>query len=184
MHRKHVDQHRKYVDPLQWVQERLMKVIQSLEHLHCERHAEGIGVVQPREEKAPGNPTAGFQYLNGAYKKAGAGLFTWAVFDHSISKEMVQNVKSESPQHSFKPFLYILSLDSREKSVVGPQTTEMSSYDNTCVYPLAVEDGLGCDVSQGLNTHKSMDPDRIHHELLKEVADTIPRSLPTTFESL
>ena len=44
-----------------------MKVIRGLEHLYYS---------QPKEEKAPGTLTGGFQYLKGAYKKAGEGFFT------------------------------------------------------------------------------------------------------------
>jgi len=39
---------------------------------------ERVGAVQPREEKAPGRLRAAFQYLKGAYERAGEGLFTRA----------------------------------------------------------------------------------------------------------
>ncbi|XP_059699430.1 protein cornichon homolog 3 [Haemorhous mexicanus] len=45
----------------------------SLEH---PEKAERIGIVQPGEEKAPGTPYSTFQYWNGAYKRAGEGIFT------------------------------------------------------------------------------------------------------------
>ncbi|KAK4814164.1 hypothetical protein QYF61_009982 [Mycteria americana] len=44
---------------------------------------EGVGVVQPGEERLRGDLTAAFQYLKGAYKKAGEGLFTRACSDRT-----------------------------------------------------------------------------------------------------
>jgi len=40
--------------------------------------AEGVGVVEPAEEVAPGRPYSSLLVPEGAYKKAGEGLFTRA----------------------------------------------------------------------------------------------------------
>jgi len=47
--------------------------------------AEGVGAVQPGEEKVMGRPIAAFQYLKGAYRKAGEGLLTRACSDRTRS---------------------------------------------------------------------------------------------------
>ena len=43
--------------------------------------AERVGVAQPGEEKAPRDLIAAFQYLKGAYQKAGEGLLKWTCSD-------------------------------------------------------------------------------------------------------
>jgi len=48
-------QHKKDMDMLERGQRRATKMIRGLEYLSCEdMHAEGVGAVQPGEEKAPG----------------------------------------------------------------------------------------------------------------------------------
>ena len=45
--------------------------------------ADRVGVVQPREEKAPGRPLSSLPVPEGTYKKAGEGLFTRACGDRT-----------------------------------------------------------------------------------------------------
>lgn len=42
---------------------------------HLQGQAGRVGALLPGEEKAPGGLTVAFQYLEGAYKKAGERLF-------------------------------------------------------------------------------------------------------------
>jgi len=55
--------------------EEATKMIRGLEHLCCEERLRA-GAVQLKEEKAPGRPYCGLPVPEGAYKKAGEGLFT------------------------------------------------------------------------------------------------------------
>jgi len=48
--------------------------------------AERVGVVQPGEEKAPGRPYCGFQYLKGVYKKDGERLCSKPCSNRTRSK--------------------------------------------------------------------------------------------------
>lgn len=61
--------------------------------------------------------------------------------------------------------------------------TETRGYD-AYIDTLVLEDGLSCDFLQGHNPHKLLDPDRIYHKVSKEVAGTVSRSLPITFDKL
>ena len=56
------------------VQRSAIKIIRGLEHLSCEKRLRELGAVQKR--KLQGDLIAAFQYLKGAYKTAGEGLFT------------------------------------------------------------------------------------------------------------
>jgi len=44
----------------------------------CKAKAKRVGAVQPGKQKALGRPYSGFSVPEGAYKKAGEGLFTRA----------------------------------------------------------------------------------------------------------
>ncbi|KAK4807158.1 hypothetical protein QYF61_024278 [Mycteria americana] len=68
--------------------------------------------------------------------------------------------------------------------VAGPQITRSSSYDNACVNPPVVEEGLVCGLLQGLNPHKSTGLDGIHPRVLGEVADIVARPLSIISEKL
>ncbi|KAK4827026.1 hypothetical protein QYF61_013160 [Mycteria americana] len=62
-------QHKKDMDLLEQVQRRATKMIRGLEHLSCEDRLRELGLFSLEKRTA-------FQYLKGAYKKAGEGLFT------------------------------------------------------------------------------------------------------------
>ncbi|KAK4815546.1 hypothetical protein QYF61_003638 [Mycteria americana] len=75
-------QHKKDMDLLERVQRRATKMIRGLEHLSYEDRLRPA-VVQPGEEKAPGRPYSSLPVPEGAYKKAGEGLFTRACSDRT-----------------------------------------------------------------------------------------------------
>jgi len=56
-------------------------MIRGMEHLSYEERELGLFSLQKRE--LPGDLIAGFQYLKGAYRKAGEELFTRACSDRS-----------------------------------------------------------------------------------------------------
>jgi len=71
-------QHRKDMDLLEWVQRRPTKMIRWLEHLSCEKRLRELGLFSLEKRRLRGDLRAAFQYLKGAYRKAGEGLFTRA----------------------------------------------------------------------------------------------------------
>jgi len=60
------------MDLLEWVQRRAAKIGTTL----LRGNAERVGVAQPGEEKALGRPYSSLPVPEGAYKKAGEGVFT------------------------------------------------------------------------------------------------------------
>ena len=58
---------------LQWVQRRAVKMVRGLEHLPCSDRLRELRLFSL--EKSPGGPYSSLQYLKGAYRKVGEGLF-------------------------------------------------------------------------------------------------------------
>ena len=54
-----------------------------LEHLSCEDRLRELGLFSLEKRRLWGHLIATFQYLKGAYKKAGEGLFTRAYSDRT-----------------------------------------------------------------------------------------------------
>ncbi|KAK4826211.1 hypothetical protein QYF61_006155 [Mycteria americana] len=71
------------MDLLEQVQRMATKMIRGLEHLSCEDRLRELGLFSLEKRKLQGDLTAAFQYLKGASKKAGEGLFTRACSDRT-----------------------------------------------------------------------------------------------------
>jgi len=70
--------HRKDMDLLDQVQRKATKMIRGMEHLSSEDRLRELGLFSLEKRRLWGDLRAVFQYLKGAYKKAGEGLFTRA----------------------------------------------------------------------------------------------------------
>jgi len=66
------------MDLLERVQRTATKMIRGVEHLMCEERLRQLGLFSLKKGRLQGHLITAFQYLKGAYKKAGEGLFTRA----------------------------------------------------------------------------------------------------------
>jgi len=76
-------QHKKDMDVLERVQRRATKMIRGLQSLSCEDTLRELGLFSLEKRRLRCDLTAAFQYLKGAYRKDGEGLFTRVCSDRS-----------------------------------------------------------------------------------------------------
>jgi len=78
-------QHRKDMDLLEHVQRRATKMVRRIERLSYEERLRKLGLLRWEKRRLRGDLIVVFQYLKGAYKKVGEGLFTRVCSDRARS---------------------------------------------------------------------------------------------------
>jgi len=80
-------QHKKDMDVLEQVQRKATKMIRGLKCLSCEDRLRELVLFSLEKRRLGGDLKAAFQYLKGAYRKDGEGLFTRVCSDRSRAND-------------------------------------------------------------------------------------------------
>jgi len=81
-------QHKNDMDVLEQVQRKTTKMIRGLEYLSYKDGLRELGLFSLEKRRLRGDLTAAFQYLKGAYRKDGEGLFTRVCSDRTRGERL------------------------------------------------------------------------------------------------
>ncbi|KFV62123.1 hypothetical protein N307_09769, partial [Dryobates pubescens] len=112
------------MDVLACVQRRAMRMIRGLEHLSYEDRLKELGLFSLEKRRLRGDLIVAFQYLKGAYKKAGEGLLRISRSDRNGMKLEVGRFRLEV-RKKFFTVRVVKPWNGLSREVVGAPSLEM-----------------------------------------------------------